>query len=310
MLDELYTDYEDLLNMRLDNVDILISDMIDATNQNGNEIVDAITNSADSAGYALTDGLKDFLLSALDTDANIVSLYGDSNFNLTDISQVLTNIKDSVQEMVDKLNNDKLFFKTELYDKDKSKLDLDNIYDRLRYNDIEIGKNNMQEYYRYMGFTDEYKGTVNQHNDMIKWMKANGFKSGIKNIGRNQLAWTQENGNAEVIIRKADGAILTPLLKNDSVLNSKATGNLYDFMNSPMAFIGSHLDLSGLSVNPQGSNVFNSNNNISMSITLPNVYNYNDFVRELQHDESFEKMVQSMTIGRAIGKSSLRKYNI
>lgn len=44
-------------------------------------------------------------------------------------------------------------------------------------------------------------------------------------------------------------------------------------------------------------------------IEIDHVENYDDFVRQLQHDKKFEGMIQSMTIGRLGGKNSLDKYS-
>jgi hypothetical protein len=52
----------------------------------------------------------------------------------------------------------------------------------------------------------------------------------------------------------------------------------------------------------------NSENNITMNVTLPNVTNYNEFVNQLQKDKRFEKIVQSMTIDQAVGGNSLSKH--
>lgn len=63
----------------------------------------------------------------------------------------------------------------------------------------------------------------------------NGFKNlfgshakGARRIKHNELAWTQENGNEEWIVRKSDGAILTPLSQGDGVLPPDITARLYD----------------------------------------------------------------------------------
>lgn len=41
---------------------------------------------------------------------------------------------------------------------------------------------------------------------------------------------------------------------------------------------------------------------------IDNVQDYNDFVRQMQHDPQFEKMLQAMTVDRLVGGSSLKKY--
>ena len=46
-----------------------------------------------------------------------------------------------------------------------------------------------------------------------------------------------------------------------------------------------------------------------INIEIDHVEDYNDFVRQLQKDSKFEKMIQSMTLGRLSGKSPLDKYS-
>ena len=57
---------------------------------------------------------------------------------------------------------------------------------------------------------------------------------------------------------------------------------------------------------------FGGNNidKVQMEINLPNVTNYEEFKSELVKDKQFEKVVQSMTFGNALGKNSLSKYKI
>ena len=50
------------------------------------------------------------------------------------------------------------------------------------------------------------------------------------------------------------------------------------------------------------------NNDIGLSITLPNVKNYEEFKYALQHDKNFEEMVRAMTTDRLFKKSQLNKY--
>ena len=46
---------------------------------------------------------------------------------------------------------------------------------------------------------------------------------------------------------------------------------------------------------------------INVTIPIEHVEDYNDFVNQLKNDKQFEQMIQSMTIGRIAGKSSLGK---
>lgn len=53
-----------------------------------------------------------------------------------------------------------------------------------------------------------------------------GYASGTRNVDKNRLAWTQENGQ-EFIVRKSDGAILTPLNQGDAVIPNDLSNNLF-----------------------------------------------------------------------------------
>ena len=53
-----------------------------------------------------------------------------------------------------------------------------------------------------------------------------GYSVGSKNIPSNQIAWTQEKGQ-ELVYRRKDGAVLTPLGKGDKVFTNEMTENLW-----------------------------------------------------------------------------------
>ena len=59
LLDELYLDYETTLNMRLDNIDSLISDMINVVNNNSGEIASALYTATENVGYTMSVAMND-----------------------------------------------------------------------------------------------------------------------------------------------------------------------------------------------------------------------------------------------------------
>lgn len=72
----------------------------------------------------------------------------------------------------------------------------------------------------------------------IPTTQVSGYASGSKYIDRNKLALTQENGS-EIIVRRSDGTILTPLKRGDGVIPHDLTQNLYKWgQNSPANFMG------------------------------------------------------------------------
>ena len=138
-----------------------------------------------------------------------------------------------------------------------------------------------------------------------------GYATGVKNLPNSELAWTQEGNKEEYIIRKSDGAILTPIAKKGSVLNHEASGNIWNMANNPSDFIRDNLDLGAtqnIPNNGSSQNVYNQNLE-SVVFSFPNIKNYVQLLREIQKDKNFEKLILSMTIARVAGKSSLSKRN-
>lgn len=129
-----------------------------------------------------------------------------------------------------------------------------------------------------------------------KWK---GYKSGVRSVPSDGLYWTNE-GAPETIIRKSDGAILTRLNTNDTVLNNNATQNMWDFANNPQKF------LRGLGV----SNTYGSGNNVNLEFNLSGLRSPSEFMDALRKDKRFEKLIQEMTLGRINGHGSLAKNAI
>ena len=129
-----------------------------------------------------------------------------------------------------------------------------------------------------------------------KWK---GYKSGVRSVPSNGMYWTNE-GAPETIIRKSDGAILTRLNTNDTVLNNNATQNMWDFANNPQKF------LRGLGVN----NTYGSGNNVNLEFNLSGLRSPSEFMDALRKDKRFEKLIQEMTLGRVNGHGSLAKNAI
>lgn len=188
---------------------------------------------------------------------------------------------------------------------------------RLKFNDFDSSFQARAIYYSKLGGSGTYKGSASQNRWLIQKMKEMGYKSGTFSATKG-LHWTQENGD-EIIIRKSDGAMLTPLNSGDMVLNNEASKKLWEFSQDPegyMAKLGIKdimpnfnikvLDYSNL---PIKNNTMQSvNNDIQMNITLPNVKNYDEFKGNLIKDRQFEEAIQSMTLGNALGHNSLNKY--
>lgn len=142
----------------------------------------------------------------------------------------------------------------------------------------------------------------------VKLSQLKGYASGSKSIPSDQYGWTQELGT-ESLIRKRDGAIVTPFERGDMVLDADATKNLWDMMNDPSGFVNGTIDdglSSPISSMGVGSNTVNNFDNITFD--LPNVVDSKQFMNEMINDRKFEQLIRTMTVDRMSGKSSVSKY--
>ena len=62
-----------------------------------------------------------------------------------------------------------------------------------------------------------------------------------------------------------------------------------------------------LSQNP-ATNIQQSMGDINVDVSIDHVQDYNDFAYKLLHDHAFERAIQSMTVNRLVGGSSLDKH--
>ena len=143
----------------------------------------------------------------------------------------------------------------------------------------------------------------------LGWLKKSqlsGYASGLRKALKDEDAWVNELGT-ESIIKPTNRSIVTHISQGDSVLNAEATKNIWDMANDPSDFIGRHLFNIPQSSDSLSSSDFYSNIG-DINIAVHGVSNYEEFVSKLQKDTKFEKMMQAMTIDRAVGKSKLAKH--
>lgn len=343
LLDSLYTEYEEILNARLDNIDSLLSDIITEVNASSGVIGAAITQAAADSGVKLSDGMKAIWDSSI---YPVVAPYNELfSTTLTTVSNTITTIKDFMQQMINKSDQDAQqqtgvpnasdpqpqapadtpappadpgpsapgfpwISKKDNFP--KNRLDTENsIVDRLKLHDFDSSMSARSTYYAAMGGSGHYSGTDSQNIFMLNWMKQNGYKRGVRDILKKQLAWTQEDGR-ELIYRSSDGAMLTPLQTGDKVFTRQMSDNLWTLaQKNPVtpnilsaAVLPAVDNLAGIT-----SSLTPVSNDISMEVVLPNVTSYKEFKTELVKDRQFEQAMQDAIIGKALGKNNLQKYS-
>lgn len=364
LLDDLYNEYETILNQRLDNLDALITDMIGQINTNAGTISTTLSDKAESVGYTLSDSMTTIWDTNSTKITTVLTTYGQNIQNgissaATTVNSAIGTINTNLTTMIGQLNtlaNTKAQAaasssaanssqskpststttkpsttpskpstpktgsgngKAEVGDKVKynSGIYYENSYGGGRHGShnrggsVYITKINSGAPYPYHISTGKKLGSGD-----LGWLKLSqisGYATGVKNLPNNELAWTQEGNKEEYIIRKSDGAILTPIAKKGSVLNHEASGNIWNMANNPSDFIRDNLDLGttqNVPNNGSSQNVYNQNLE-NVVFNFPNIKNYEQLLREMQKDKNFEKLILSMTIDRVAGKSSLSKRN-
>jgi len=102
MLDNLYSEYEETLNSRLDDIDGLIRDMIDYANANSGSISDTILAATGNVGYTLSDTVRKIWSREDMSLDGVVTHYGDDFGNkLTSTNAVLGGIYAAVSAMIE-----------------------------------------------------------------------------------------------------------------------------------------------------------------------------------------------------------------
>lgn len=199
-----------------------------------------------------------------------------------------------------------------IYEEDsypKDLLDIENsIVDRLKYNSIASSFGARAGYYEQITGDSDYYGTADQNILLLDYLKSHGLKKGSKSA-HGGLTLTDEDGlGSEVIFSKKYGT-LRKLDAGDMVFNADQVEKLWNLSKGmPNMFV----DNLGAKL-PDIPNISNSlANKVDVSygdvtLSFPNVHNYEDIMKQMQKDPKFEKMVQNMTLGQTLGRNSLNK---
>ncbi len=101
LLDELYTEYETVLNLRLDNIDLLIMDIIGNVNSESSAIRDTIVSEAESVGYKITDSMTTIWTDSTNKLTGVITTYGDKfTSSLTGVQTAINDLKNLIQQAV------------------------------------------------------------------------------------------------------------------------------------------------------------------------------------------------------------------
>lgn len=363
LLDELYNEYELILNMRLDNIDQLITDVIANVNNEGSAIRDTIISESTAVGYQLSDTMNTIwntanstLTGLLTSGNNILTTYS-ANFSstMTNVMTAINDVKASIQAAVTAANERA---QANIAASEKQQVEqttpqpaptpapqptpapapepennsggdgVPSIGDAVTYEsgDYYYSSDGLTPTGHQMRGQTVYIGLINNASWATKpyslyrdpeftrplgWVsldQISGYKKGAKSIPEEQLAWTQED-SPEIIVRKKDGAILTKLEPRDSVIPGNLSENLFKWGGiNPDTLVGN--DIQSIPVPSKAVSNTSVPATVNIEIGIEKVMDYNDFVQKMQNDKQVEKLIQSMTLDRMLGKNTLSKFKV
>lgn len=308
LLDEIYNEYEDILNARLDNIDNLMLDMIENANNNTQIISDTIKAESEKFGYNISSWFNGiFNDRVIDggkyKEDKTFSYYEygdnkkDSIFNSktgqwgTSVAAML-NLITGYQKMISQREEWLKAFPG------KTGKDFNN--DLLNYIPILLSDLSDSEREKIIGSLSDIVSDVKEN-------KQSGTSTSSTSSNLLNKSSTSVGNND---IKLLNGEILIPL-GNDSGISSLADSSIGAFsLNNIQNIIEdgflNAINTYGDANTKQVKNVINGG--VDFNVTLPNVSNYEEFKTELQHDKNFEKMIMAMTTDRLFGGSSLAKY--
>ena len=177
---------------------------------------------------------------------------------------------------------------------------------RLKYNDIDSSFGARADYYSAMGGDGEYYGSSDQNIWMLDQLKSHGYKNGTKSATSGIHIYDEDNPGSEVLVTKY--GTLRQFDSGDTVFNKDQVEKLWNLSKgiTPNMFVDN--------LGAKLPDIPNISNNLAnkvdvefgdVTLSLPNVKNYEDFMKQMVSDKRFLKAVQEGTFGQVLGRNSL-----
>lgn len=351
LLDELYDEYEEVLNQRLDDVDVLISDLIDGVNSNSDKINETIGGVAADVGYNLTPQMQEIWNNSTGSTEGVISKYGDDfSEKLTAVNSVLAGIHANVADMIEHSDEEadadvgSQTPTTEptppsdgggnpppapkpsddgggaTLDEQTKKKVAAAIWrgglgwgvdpDRAKRLKEVFGANNGIQALVNKGVGKNDGGSdVKNYTYLAMRKKFKGYKTGglVDYTGLAQVDGTPQKPELMLNANDAQNFIaLRDVLRNLS-MQPISLGKQFDLDTPLFSGIADMSERLASMRTPVG-NSGTTFGDFEINIPIENVQDYNDFVQQLRNDPQFEEMIIGMTLGKALGKTSLSKY--
>ncbi len=338
MMDTMYESFENLINQRLDNIDALIDRAIQQTVDNANNIAQTIQNQADEFIYELDNTsfgvnfdarISDAVTAVNSVENAVNNMINAANINaqneLAQLQALAQTVATSAVQKASQIpqanpsgnaggsggsgnggsgggtppSTVPTSETTDSYNKQKNtenSRQIRELQEQLAAykQQAENWQNQANRYtptspnrIEYQALADKYSKLAEKTMEDIR--KLSGFAKG-GTIGK-AIKSTGEDG---IILARSGEEVL-------SLERVKQMQGLFKMMQPLTALSSKNISNIGGNTTVNGMNV---------SFALPNVTSYEDFVQKAKKDPTFEKMVQTMTIANAMGKSKLSKYSV
>ncbi len=339
LLDDMYTEYEEILNMRLDNIDALIADMITMVNDNASSIGATISDESEKVGYTLTEAMQNIWNGSIN---DVVVKYGD-NFTtqLTTINQVLSAIQTNVAAMANASNKEATKTVTSTTktttptkatsSSNKTSANTNTVSQSKAVTvggQINAGSAKIYSTSSGGGATKQYFAndpiyTVLGENNgywKVRWHK---LSSGVTGwFKKGDVKAYKTGGLVDYTgLAQLDGTPNKPEL----VLNANDTKNFLALTEALRSMSASSLmpkdfeypnnltEIHNISDIVSRSRNFSDAHevtfgDINIEIPIEHVDDYNDIVSQMQKDNRFANMIKDMTVNQVMGGNSLAKH--
>lgn len=192
----------------------------------------------------------------------------------------------------------------------KDLLNIENsIVDRIKWHDYDSSFAARSQYYDQMGGEGQYYGTYDQNVFMLDWMKNNGYRKGTKSATSGVHIYDEDNPGSEVIVTKY--GTLRQFDSGDTVFSKEQVQKLWD-MSKGITALTPNMALNNIASKlpdiPVNSKSMSNKMDVQfgdVTLSLPNVQNYEDFMKQMVRDKRFLTAVQEGTLGQVLGHNSL-----
>lgn len=350
LLDELYLEYETVLNERLDNTEALLEEMIGTVNANADSINTTLIEVTDGVGYTMTESMQSIWNGSTEALDGIISTYGDDfGEKMTAANNVLSQIEANTAAMVansDEQAEETVEDTTPTTDPDpdvtapttptepepstptepppqektitiggKINAKGAKIYD---YAGDKSGENQYFSKDPIYTVLDEKSGYLKVRHHKLSsgvtgWFKKSdvkAYKTGglVDYTGLAQLDGTP--GKPELVLNAHDTANFIALKETLQRMSEQGLSFGTSYGSAYVQSLSGITDISKKIASIRDASGINTGVNIGdtqITIEIDHVEDYNDFVAQLQKDKQFERFVQSMTVDRLVGGTSLKK---